>query len=127
MNILIGVVYRHPKKTSDNNFNTYLQSKLLKIKSENKRIFIIGDFNYCLLKYSHNVNTKTFVDLMFDNHIQPCITEPSRIIGGQKPSIVGNIFTNIIEKSILSGKLISKISDHMPNFVIVTDLTSNLN
>ena len=61
---------------------------------------------------------------MYDNHIQPCIVEPTRIISGNKPSIVDNIFTNIIDKQITSGNLVSKISDHLPNFVIINDLVS---
>ena len=63
-----------------------------------------------------------FVDVMYENFLQPCIIKPSRIINGQKPSIVDNIFTNIINKNITSGNLFSKISDHMPNFILIENL-----
>ena len=37
----------------------------------------------------------------------------------QKPSIPDNIFTNSMDKDIITGNLLSKISDHMPNFMIM--------
>ena len=63
-----------------------------------------------------------FVDIMYENFLQPCIIKPSRIINDQKLSIVDNIFTNIINKNITSGNLFSKISDHMPNFILIENL-----
>ena len=41
----------------------------------------------------------------------------------QKPSIPDNIFTNSLEKEIISGNLVSKISDHMPNFMVLKNMT----
>ena len=55
--------------------------------------------------------------MMLNNSYQPCITEPTRIINGNKPSLVDNIFSNSVEKCY-SGNLLEKISDHLPNFVI---------
>ena len=43
-----------------------------------------------------------------------CITEPTRMIARQRPSIVDNIFTNIIEKNLNNDNLIDKITDHLP-------------
>ena len=60
---------------------------------------------------------------MLDNFLQPCIPEPTRVIDGNKPSIVDNIFTNIIDKQIMSGNFLGEISDHMPNFMIIKDFT----
>ena len=57
---------------------------------------------------------------MLENSFQPCILEPSRIVQGNKPSLVDNIFTNSIEP-VTSGNLYQKISDHLPNFVILNN------
>ena len=35
-----------------------------------------------------------------------------------------NIFVNTIEKEIHSGNLMSKLSDHLPNFIIMNKITS---
>ena len=43
------------------------------------------------------------------------------MIAGQRPSIVDNIFTNIFEKSLNSGNLDDKITDHLPNFSFIVD------
>ena len=58
---------------------------------------------------------------MLDSGFQPCITEPTRIAYGNKPSIVDNIFINSIE-TCCSGNLYNKISDHLPNFVIIENV-----
>ena len=47
--------------------------------------------------------------------------EPTRMIAGQRPSIVDNIFTNIFEKSLNSGNLDDKITDDLPNFSFIVD------
>ena len=123
VNILIGVFYRHPRKSSDNIFCENLKQKLSIIKKENKNIILVGDFNYCLLKYSSDKHVRLFVDTLYENFVQPCILEPTRIVKGQRPSIVDNIFTNIIDKEIISGNFLEKISDHLPNFTIIKDLS----
>ena len=61
--------------------------------------------------------------MMIENSYQPCILEPTRIIQGNKPSLVDNIFSNSIEP-VTSGNLYQKISDHLPNFVIFNNTKS---
>ena len=56
--------------------------------------------------------------MMLDNSFQPCITEPTRIVNGNQPSLVDNIFSNSLE-TCFSGNLFEKISDHLPNFVMI--------
>ena len=51
------------------------------------------------------------------------IYDPSRIVNGNKPSLVDNIFSNSVEKCI-SGNILDKISDHLPNFVIFENVKS---
>ena len=43
------------------------------------------------------------------------------MIAGQRPSIVDNIFANILEKSLNSGNLIDEITDYLPNFLFIAD------
>ena len=118
-NVLIGVFYRHPRKNSDNAFITHLQEIFDKIRNENKLILISGDFNYNLLNYHKNPYTNEFINTMHINYFQPCILEPTRIVQGQKPSLIDNIFINCVTKHVTSGNIYNKISDHMPNFAII--------
>ena len=44
---------------------------------------------------------------MIENHFQPCITEPTRIVEGNIPSLVDNIFTKNINEPIC-GNILEK-------------------
>ena len=55
---------------------------------------------------------------MYENLSQPCISKPTRIVNNQNPTLIDNIFVNTIESPVC-GNLINKISDHLPNFIIV--------
>ena len=95
-NRLIGVVYRHPNK-KDKKSIEILNSTLQKIKDENKKTLLVGDFNYDLLIHEKNEVIASFLNMTLQNNFQPCITEPTRVINGNKPSLLDNIFTNTIE------------------------------
>ena len=115
-NILIGVIYRHPSKDE---FNEHIKITLQKLKKENKKIIICGDFNLNLLVYNQDDYISTFLNIMLEHNFQPCITEPTRITNTNKPSLVDNIFINTLENPI-SGNILEHISyDHLPNFVIL--------
>ena len=118
-NILIGVIYRHPRKAATTSFTSYIKETINLIKKEHKHVILTGDFNYCLLKYTKDKIITEFVDQMYELNLQPCILEPSRITGCQKPSLIDNIFTNIVEAKITAGNLTTCLSDHMPNFMIL--------
>ena len=120
-NIVIGVYYRHPKKTSNNAFLEKLRDNLSKITNSNKTVIIPEDFNY-ILKYEHNKYITDFLNIMYSNLLQPCITEPTRIVGNNRPVLLDNIFINTYNKNVSSGNIIEKISYHMPNFVIIKEI-----
>ena len=122
-NRLVGVVYRHPSKRSDDKCIEIINETLTKIQKENKKVLIAGDFNYDLLKHESNSNINDFLQMMINNCYQPCITEPTRIVNGNKPSLVDNIFSNTVETCI-SGNLFDKISDHLPSFVMIENVKS---
>ena len=111
------MVYRHPKKRNEVKSIEIINETLSKIHRENKKILLAGDFNFDLLKHESCTTTGHFLQMMLNNGYQPCITEPTRIANGNKPSLVDNIFSNTIEKCI-SGNILDKISDHLPNLLI---------
>ena len=69
------------------------------------------------------LNVGNFLQMKLNNGYQPCITEPTRIANGNKPSLVDNIFSNTVEKCI-SGNIFDKISDHLPNFAMIENIKS---
>ena len=120
-NRLIGVVYRHPSRKNDKKSIELINETLIKIRKENKKVLIAGDFNYDLLKHEFDPIIGEFLQMMIDNSYQPCITEPTRIVNNNRPSLVDNIFSNSIETCV-SGNLFDKISDHLPSFIIVQNV-----
>ena len=64
---------------------------------------------------------------MFSHFFQPCITEPTRVVMGNRPSLVDNIFINTIGQDVVSGNLTCKITDHMPNFILINDFIQKRN
>ena len=121
-NILIGVCYRHPRKNSDESFNTYLQTILGKTNKKNLLTFVTGDFNYNLLNSDTDKHAASFLETMSINRYQPCILEPTRLVFGNKPTLIDNIFINSLEKDVFCGNLMSKLSDHLPQFILVKDI-----
>ena len=112
--------YRHPR-LKDKKYPEYLRKTLTKINKEHKEIIIIGDFNYNLLKFDSSDEVNDFISLISTQLLQPHILAPTRIVSGNKPSLVDNIFMNLTEKHTTSGNLLDKISDHLPNFLIIED------
>ena len=63
---------------------------------------------------------------MYLRSISPHITGPTRITN-QKPSLINNIYYNNLEIPCISGNLISKISDNLPNFIVIKMQNMNKN
>ena len=60
-NDIIGVIYRHPKMDVNNYIDDKLDILIHNLSFEkNKKIFIVGDFNFVLLKISNNTETVNF-------------------------------------------------------------------
>ena len=56
----------------ENEFNTdYLEPLMEKLGTENKTVFLLGDFNYDLLKIDNDANIKTFFDTITSNLFVP--------------------------------------------------------
>ena len=76
------------------------------------------------MKKNREVNE--FLNILYSNFCQPYIIQPTRIVDNATPSLIDNIFANTIEHSPISGNLTTKISDHMPNFLIQQQFDKNV-
>ena len=88
----------------------------------NHRDFFLGPHVHFSMELLYNNHTKNFIDIMCFHFFQPNFTEPTRIVGRNKPSLIDNIFINTCTKSLNAGNIIDKISDHLPNFLIIQNL-----
>ena len=102
-NIICGVMYR--QHNSPQQFLDYFDETLEKFSALNKPIFIMGDFNINLL----GVET-CFLSLQSCSLI-PTVDKPTRVYN-DAPTLIDNIFVNKLDSKIISGNIISDISDH---------------
>jgi len=121
-NVICGIIYR--QHNSPNSFLTYFDEALEKY-SDGKSVYILGDFNLDLLKsescnYSHN-----FLLSLQSCHFVPTIDKPTRV-HRNSATLIDNIFTNSSEQHIVSGNIISDISDHFTQFCISTPPSTKL-
>ena len=87
-------------------------------KEKNKNIYIAGDFNFDLLKYSNHSETANFFDKMTSNLLVPLILIPTKI-NTKNDTLIENIFTNQFNSQTITGNLTVNFSDgHLPSFAI---------
>ena len=117
-NVIIGVIYRPPDRDIKV-FNEYVSELLDKIRSENKCVACLGDYNISLLNSDCHGPTQEFADLMYSYSLFPCITKPTRVTS-KTASLIDNIFFNDIVDNldVFTGILYTDISDHFPIFYI---------
>ena len=117
-NIICGCMYRHPRKNPESFFQ-YLDLTLSKISKENKEIYICGDFNLNLLNSESNAHCSNFYNHMTSSGFLPLILHPSRVVEGQNPSLLDNIFSNSTNNIILSGNIYFQLSEHFSQFASI--------
>ena len=99
-------------------FNKNLFEQFMdKLASENKEIYLMGDFNIDLLKLETNVSINDYYNILTTNLFVPRITLPNRITSHSK-TLIDNIFSNA--PNFLQGisrNFTFSISDHLPQFI----------
>ena len=118
-NIITGCIYRHPSMDICIFNGNYLNPLLEKLLKENdKKVFLVGDFNIDLLKFDISEHINKFINDFSSNCLHPPILLPTRISGNSK-TIIDNMLSNIIEpliKNVATGNITFSISDHLPQF-----------
>ena len=119
-NMLCCCAYRHPN-TDISKFSDHLWEMLSITEKENKIIYTMGDFNVNVIDYDNHAPTNDFVNMMFPHHLQPSVLHPTRIMDSSS-TLIDNIFVNnLLGHNIQSGNILSLISDHLPQFCIISD------
>ena len=124
LNIIVGVIYRHPSMDlTDPNCN-HLNQLLENTSKEKKSVFLFADYNLNLFSYNEHHQTNEFLDSLASNSFIPLILQPTRITSYSN-TLIDNIFSNIIDPDIISGNLTATISDHLPQFAIIHNILGN--
>ena len=120
-NVIVGCIYRHPDMSVVEFNNVYLMNLLKKLKKEqkSKEIYLMGDYNINLINYDSCEYAQEFVDLMASSEFLPMISAPTRVTTKSR-TLIDNIFTNNLNDQLLAGNLTCSISDHLPQFALIT-------
>ena len=78
----------------------------------------MGDFSINQVNYDSHPETNDFINLMVSHYLLPHILHPIRVTD-HSAMIIDNIFFNTLEFDTLSGNLLTKISDHFPQFLVI--------
>ena len=89
-------------------------------------MILTGDLNINLLNFDKNKEVNEFLDVLTSNWFTPQILGPTRFVEHNKPSLVDNIFVNFSDMHCTSGNIIEKITDHLPNFLLIEGLNTQL-
>ena len=115
-NIIVGNVYRAHRSNTDM-FLSDLDNCLTKVNSEDKQVYISGDFNFDLLIYEENYTINEFLSMFYNHNMFPLIDRPTRITP-TSATLLDNIFTNVFMHNIKAGVIISDVTDHYPIYHI---------
>ena len=77
-----------------------------------------------LLNYSEHNLTYEFLDSLTSDSFIPLILQPTRI-SSYSNTLIDNIFSNIIDPDIMPGNLTDIISNHLPQFAIISNMFGN--
>ena len=122
-NILCCCAYRHPS-FNPVRFKEHFESILSQLTRENKNIFIMGDFNINLLTCENHPESNDFILMLNLFFLLPYILQPTRITE-RSATLLDNIFANTYSMNAISGNLVSKISDHLPQLLIIDNIKVN--
>ena len=118
-NIICGVVYR--QHNSPERFQKYFEETIEKFAALGKQICVLGDFNIDLLKAQSSNYSHDFLLTLQSCYLIPTVDKPTRV-RSTSATLIDNIFVNIPEQVLVSGNIISHISDHFSQFCILSSI-----
>ena len=81
-------------------------------------------FNINLLTCENHPESNDFILMLNSFFLLPYILQPTRITE-RSATLIDNIFANSYSRRAISGNLVSKISDHLPQLLIVDNIKVN--
>ena len=116
-NIVCGIIYR--QHNSPDYFQSYFEEVIEKMVSDDKTVYIMGDFNIDLLKCEKSKISQDFLLSLQSCYLIPTVDKPTSVYRASA-TLIDNIFVNNPDKLLASGNIISDISDHFSQFCITT-------
>ena len=112
--IICGVIYRqhnYPDK-----FLNYFDETLERLSNSSKSIYVMTDANINLLRYETCKHAQSFLHILQSLCFSP-IDKPTRVHNAS-----ATLIDNIYDAHILSGNIVSDVSDHFSQFCVCRPL-----
>ena len=119
---ICGVIYR--QHNCPERFLSYFEDTIEKLSSHDNPIYVMGDFNIDLLKSESCNHAQKLLLSLQSYHLIPTIDKPTRVYKNSA-TLIDNIFVNNITNNVLSGNVVSDISDHFSQFCILHSYCGN--
>ena len=116
-NIVCGIIYR--QYNSPEYFQSYFEEVIEKMVSDDKTVYIMGDFNIDLFKCETSRISQDFLLSLQSCYLIPTVDKHTPVYRASA-TLIDNIFVNSSDKLLASGNIISDISDHFSQFCITT-------
>ena len=81
----------------------------------------MGDFNIDRQKYDTKKDSADFLDSMYADFLLPYISTPSQVTPCSK-TVIDDIFSDNFEDGSISGNIVTAISDHYAQFLLLQNL-----
>ena len=120
-NVICGIIYR--QHNSPERFQQYFDESIENYTALDNVICILGDFNIDLLKAQSSNYSQDFLMSLQSCYLIPTVVKPTRV-RSTSATLIDNIFVNTPEKVLVSGNIISDISDHFSQFCILTSIVN---
>ena len=103
----------------------YLSNLLYNLSGKNKTVVLLGDFNADLLKYNKDCNVSDFLDITYSYQLLLHIASPTRVTINSE-ILIDNIFSNIYVFSFISENVVTTMSDHHAQFLLIKFQTKRM-
>ena len=115
-NVMCGIIYH--QRNSPDQFIEYFNDTTEKMASTGKTLYLMGDCNLCLLKTESSSYSQDFLLALQSFYLLPTIDKPTRVYNNSA-SLIDNIFVNNPDQVLISGNIITDVSDHFSQFCIL--------
>ena len=120
--IIVSSIYRpgskHPLFNASEQFSQFFDifSNFCEtLSANNSKLYLLGDLNLDVLKYSVCPNVTSYVDLLFSYGLLQIVTKPTRCTH-QSATLIDHIITNNSDTDLTSLVVTTFMSDHFPVF-----------
>jgi len=127
--IIVSSIYRpgskHPLYNASDQFLQFFDifsNFCDTLSANNPKLYLLGDLNLDVLKYSVCPNVTNYVDLLFSYGLLQIVTKPTRCTH-HSATLIDHIITNNSDTDLESFVVTTFMSDHFPVFHIMKSCT----